>query len=78
MPPHNCKRYYQDLQVCKPDSFCAKIKNPLQYAKLKALQEGPKKGPRAKLTDEQKEMRRKHREKLKKQKEKKTTSSYDA
>ena len=69
MPPHNCKRYYQDLQVCKPDSFCAKIKNPLQYAKLKALQEGPKKTPRAKLTDEQKEMRRKHREKLKKEKE---------
>ena len=32
MPP-NCKNeaYYTSLRVCKPDNFCQKIKNPLQY-----------------------------------------------
>ena len=65
-PPHNCKRYYQDFGVCKPDEFCNRIKNPLQYAKLKAQKAGiGKKGGRAKLTDEQKEMRRKFREQQK-------------
>ncbi|MGV8168662.1 MAG: hypothetical protein ACP5N3_01250 [Candidatus Nanoarchaeia archaeon] len=62
VPPHNCKSYYQDLRVCNPDSFCSKIKNPLQYTKLKAEMNKKKKGvPR--LTEEQKEMRRKFREK---------------
>jgi len=76
VPPHNCKRYYQDLQVCQPDSFCSKIKNPLQYAKLKYELEKPsKKGGRTKLTEEQKEMRRKHRERLKKLREEKTKNS---
>lgn len=60
IPPHNCKRYYQDLGVCKPDSFCSKIKNPLQYAKLKHEME-TKKGGRKKLTEKQKEARRKFR-----------------
>lgn len=69
IPPHNCKRYYQDLQVCKPDSFCPKIKNPLQYAKLKAEIEKPK-GGRTKLTEEQLEARRKYRAKLKAAKKK--------
>lgn len=73
VPPHNCKRYYQDLQVCSPDSFCAKIKNPLQYSKVKYDIEKPKeKGARAKLTQEQKEMRRQHRERLKKLKQEKS------
>jgi hypothetical protein len=65
LPPHNCKRYYQDFGVCKPDEGCERIKNPLQYAKIKAekMHFGTKKGGRAKLTEEQKEMRRKHREK---------------
>lgn len=62
VPPHNCMQYYQDLRVCTPDSFCPKIKNPLQYARLKAERSTTKKGvPR--LTEEQKEMRRKFREK---------------
>jgi DNA primase large subunit len=30
------QNYYTDLQVCHPDSLCAKIKNPVQYAKKKA------------------------------------------
>lgn len=36
--PPNCNNtaYYKDFGVCTPDSFCARIKNPAQYAKLKA------------------------------------------
>lgn len=60
MPPHNCKRYYQDLQVCSPDSFCNKIKNPLQYTKLKEEIEKNKKGI-AVLSDEQKTARNKNK-----------------
>ena len=68
LPPHNCKRYYQDFGVCKPDEFCNRIKNPLQYAKLKAEKAGViggKKGGRQKLTEEQKAMRRAFRERKK-------------
>jgi hypothetical protein len=38
LPPPNCSNlaYYKGLSICKPDEFCAKIKNPLQYAKRKA------------------------------------------
>ena len=66
--PPNCSNeaYYKDLQVCNPDNFCQKIKNPVNYAvlKAKAANSEGKKG-RQKLTEEQKEMRRKHREKKK-------------
>jgi DNA primase large subunit len=69
IPPHNCPQggttYYKDLGVCTPDSFCSKIKNPLQYATLKNLMNTKKKGGRPQLSEEQKEMRRKHREKQK-------------
>lgn len=61
LPPHNCKRYYQDFGVCKPDALCSTIKNPLQYAKRKAAMAGvgvEGKGKRAKLTEEQKAARR--------------------
>ncbi|MFW6383164.1 MAG: hypothetical protein ACOCZQ_00815 [Nanoarchaeota archaeon] len=72
--PPNCsnKAYYKDLGVCNPDNFCQKVKNPANYSIFKsrsANSEG-KKG-RQKLTDEQKEMRRKWREKRKEQKDKK-------
>jgi hypothetical protein len=67
VPPHNCKSYYQDLQVCHPDIFCPKIRNPLQYARLKSEMNSKKKGI-SRLTDEQKEMRRKFREKKKQEK----------
>jgi len=70
IPPHNCKSYYQDLGVCNPDNFCQKIKNPLQYSKLKQeFTKVAEKKERRKLTPEQLEMRRKYRE-LKKQKQK--------
>lgn len=65
-PPPSCKSFYQDLRVCTPDAFCARIKNPASYAKLKAtLQQPKKKTARAKLTEEQKAMRRAHRERQK-------------
>ncbi len=75
--PPNCDNqgYYKDMGICKPDGICAKIKNPVQYAKRKAflanLQEQRKgekeenKIIRDKLTEEQKEMRRQFREKVK-------------
>ncbi|MBD3164871.1 hypothetical protein GF323_06765 [Candidatus Woesearchaeota archaeon] len=36
--PPNCsnKMYYKDMQVCMPDNFCKKIKNPVNYAILKS------------------------------------------
>jgi hypothetical protein len=38
LPPPSCNNpaYYKGIQVCKPDELCQRIKNPLQYAKLKA------------------------------------------
>ena len=67
IPPHNCKSYYEDLRICKPDSFCSRIRNPLQYAILKdkTQKEETKPKGRPRLTEEQKEMRRKYREKMK-------------
>jgi len=66
--PPNCNNmaYYKNFQVCTPDAFCARIKNPVNYAVLQSKINQKKAGGRKKLTDEQKEMRRKHREKIKK------------
>ncbi len=60
--PPNCdnEAYYRALGVCLPDSFCPRIRNPVNYALLKARMLARR--PRQKLTEEQKEMRRKHRE----------------
>ncbi|MCC7573972.1 hypothetical protein KO361_00065 [Candidatus Woesearchaeota archaeon] len=67
IPPHNCKSYYEDLRICTPDNFCSRIRNPLQYAVLKQKMNTEQKSKgRPKLTEEQKEMRRKYREKIKK------------
>jgi len=69
LPPNcNNKTYYQDLRVCTPDNFCRRIKNPVNYAILKTKIASGGKKSRAKLTDEQKEMRRKFREKKKQSK----------
>ena len=37
LPPPNCNNpsYYKAFGICTPDNLCAKIKNPLQYAKRK-------------------------------------------
>jgi DNA primase catalytic subunit len=68
--PPNCsnKMYYQDIGCCIPDNLCKKIKNPVNYAKIKVkgLQRDKGTVQRPRLTEEQKEMRRKYREKLKK------------
>lgn len=72
MLPPNCMSFYQDLGICQPDYLCQKIKNPVQYASRKAFivnVQSQSATSRQKLTEEQKEMRRKHREELKKQKE---------
>jgi len=70
--PPNCKSFYQDIGVCKPDNFCPFIKNPAQYAKRKAelAERGKPAGPkeRPKLTEEQKEMRKAFRERQKAEK----------
>ena len=29
--PPNCKKFYQEVGICTPDNFCAKVKNPLNY-----------------------------------------------
>jgi DNA primase large subunit len=65
LPPHNCRRFYQDFGVCFPDNLCDTIKNPLQYAKKKTRLTTKKEAKRPKLTKEQLEMRRKYREKQK-------------
>lgn len=68
IPPHNYPSggdtYYKDLGVWSPDSLEKKFKNPLQYAKYRFEKDNKKKG-RPRLTEEQKEMRRKYREKKK-------------
>ncbi|MCK4521918.1 MAG: hypothetical protein KAU20_05050, partial [Nanoarchaeota archaeon] len=37
--PPNCqnKMYYQDLQICKPDKLCEKIRNPVNYSRRKTF-----------------------------------------
>ncbi len=64
--PPNCRSYYQDFSVCFPDSLCDKIKNPVQYSKRKAFMLNRTRAKKEKLTDEQKEMRKQHRQSLKK------------
>jgi len=66
--PPNCDNmaYYKNFGVCQPDIVCPSIKNPVNYAIVKAkIAQGKDKKGRTKLTDEQKEMRRKYRQKLK-------------
>ncbi|MFH1072936.1 MAG: DNA primase small subunit domain-containing protein [Nanoarchaeota archaeon] len=60
VPPPNCSNpgYYKDFGVCTPDSFCPRIKNPAQYAKLKVLMNrryGPKVRKGKKIEKETKE-----------------------
>ncbi|MBT4376428.1 hypothetical protein HOD29_03570 [archaeon] len=33
--PQNCKEFYQNLGVCKPNNMCSKIKNPVNYLSRK-------------------------------------------
>lgn len=36
--PPNCKEFYQGIGVCTPDTFCSKVKNPVNYFVRKSLQ----------------------------------------
>ncbi len=42
--PPNCaaKQYYQDIHICIPDGLCSKIKNPVNYALIKARKRSEK------------------------------------
>ncbi len=60
-PDYTNAQYYKDLGVCKPDGFCAKIKNPANYAIL-----------RQKLAVNEKGLRKKKEEKRGEKKEEKT------
>lgn len=37
--PPNCsnKMYYEDIGICRPDSLCKNVKNPVSYAKIKTI-----------------------------------------
>lgn len=35
IPPPNCRDFYKDFTVCKPDFTCEKIKNPISYPRLR-------------------------------------------
>ena len=35
VPPPNCRQYFVELGVCKPDIICDKIKNPISYPRFK-------------------------------------------
>jgi hypothetical protein len=43
--PPNCdnKNYYTDFQVCKPDNLCARVRNPVSYAKRRLFAKKKKK-----------------------------------
>ena len=51
--PPNCDTagYYKDLGLCTPDGLCARIKNPVQYAKVKAKINKKGKGGRKKTKE---------------------------
>ncbi len=60
--PPNCdtEGYYKDLGVCTPDPFCSRIKNPVQYAKLKAkMNKKGRRGRKKKVVVEKKEVKEK-------------------
>ncbi|MBD3259482.1 hypothetical protein GF371_02510 [Candidatus Woesearchaeota archaeon] len=73
--PPNCdnKTYLLDMRACHPDSLCGKIKNPVNYVKIRLKQqinsEKQQKSKR-KLTEEQKQRIKETREKQKAFKEK--------
>ena len=64
-PPNYSTQYYRDLGLADPEIVMRKYKNPVMYARV-LYEQNKKKSTR--LTKEQKEMRRKHRETLKNKK----------
>ncbi len=54
--PPNCstKGYYKELGVCSPDELCSRIKNPVQYAKIRFKLNSNSKKKRSKKKTESK------------------------
>ena len=54
--PPNCdnKAYMRDMQICEPDNFCKKIKNPVNYSvfKYKNIKSDEKKKKKPKNSEE--------------------------
>ncbi|MBR9700836.1 hypothetical protein GOV11_03145, partial [Candidatus Woesearchaeota archaeon] len=46
VPPPNCRAFYQEIGICKPDQTCATIKNPAQYS-VKLVKIGKKRKSKA-------------------------------
>ncbi len=42
VPPPNCRQYFVEIGVCKPDSTCEKIKNPISYPRFKLPRQNQK------------------------------------
>ncbi|MBD3249494.1 hypothetical protein GF336_05595 [Candidatus Woesearchaeota archaeon] len=55
--PPNCKNqmYYKEFGVCKPDNLCSKIKNPINYSKIKTRFLNKKKGKKKDKVEKKKE-----------------------
>ncbi len=55
LPPPSCSNqgYYKALQVCVPNAFCSKVRNPAQYAKKKHELEENKSKRKKKTTKKQ-------------------------
>jgi DNA primase large subunit len=71
LPPANCiSDNYTSLQVCKPDNFCPRIKNPAMYAKLQQ-DLASKRKPKKKLAKKSAKVDTSKSSKTKKEKEKK-------
>ncbi|MEK6807715.1 MAG: hypothetical protein AABX75_01670 [Nanoarchaeota archaeon] len=34
IPPPNCRDYYKDIGICRPDHICERIKNPISYPRF--------------------------------------------
>jgi hypothetical protein len=59
--PPNCDNegYYINIGVCKPDALCSKIKNPLNYAKIK-VRRANENAPKERKKKEKKEDKKKN------------------
>ncbi|MBU1004851.1 MAG: hypothetical protein KJ561_03425, partial [Nanoarchaeota archaeon] len=56
--PPNCgnKMYYHDLRFCIPDNLCQKIKNPVNYSRIKTRYLNKEKKPKKEVKTTNKEM----------------------
>jgi hypothetical protein len=74
--PPNCKDYYMDLGLCKPDKLCERVKNPCNYALKKDFLY--KRRSEMIQEEEEKKAKQKAKQEKKKNIEKKNNSSDDS